>query len=193
MCVENAELHGNWLRSVCANHQHKHYTTTHVVSYQMRNLSSLSQLLSYGLAGAVNLVAEPLLRHLKLHSATSRITAALTVTAWLHALQQQGGLPPSSSTSSLPPGPTPTPQAPSVPQDIVLALFGCLAQPAAVVTAEAAIQPYAELAPVYSAMQKQAQVHKHRRKKRKEESAPLGVIKGAFVPKSSLGYTSIEA
>lgn len=38
------------------------------------------------------------------------------------------------------------------------ALFLCLAQPAVVVTAEGAIQPYSELTSVYSPMQTQAQV-----------------------------------
>lgn len=106
-------------------------------------------------AGVANPVAEPLLRHLKLHSATSRITAALTVTAWLHA-RQQTPPPDLSTTSSLPPASDP--EASSVPQDIVLALFGCLAQPAVAVTAEGATQPYSELSAVYSTMQKQAQV-----------------------------------
>lgn len=100
-----------------------------------------------------------MVRHLKLHSATSRITAGLTVTAWLHT-SQQASHPPSGSTPNLTPGSTPSPQASSVPRDIVLALLGCLAQPAVVVTAEGAIQPYAELSAVYSSMQKQAQVEK---------------------------------
>lgn len=111
-------------------------------------------------AGEGNPVADPLLRHLKLHSATSRITSALTVTAWLHALRQ-GSLPPPTPTPDLSPGAGPSPQSSSVPQDVVLALFGCLAQPAVVVTVEGVIQPYTELATVYSAMQKQAQVHNH--------------------------------
>lgn len=106
-------------------------------------------------AGAGNPVAEPLLRHLRLHSATSRITAALTVTAWLHAPQQTPP-PDLDPTSSLPPASDP--EASSVPQDIVLALFGCLAQPAVAVTAEGAIQPYSELSTLYCTMQKQAQV-----------------------------------
>lgn len=108
-------------------------------------------------AGASNPVTESLLRHLKLHSATSRITAALTVTAWIHA-SQQASHHPAASTPDLTPGSTPSPQASSVPQDIVLALFECLAQPAVMVTAEGAIQPYAELSAVYSSMQEQAQV-----------------------------------
>ena len=106
-------------------------------------------------AGVGNPVAEPLLHHLRLHSATSRITAALTVTAWLHA-RQPPTPPDPDPTSSLPPASDP--EAASVPQDIVLALFGCLAQPAVAVTAEGAIQPYSELGALYSTMQKQAQV-----------------------------------
>lgn len=106
-------------------------------------------------AGADNPVAGPLLRHLTLHCATSRITSALTVTAWLHALQQ-GSRPQPTTAPDPPSGSPPSPSA--VPPDIVQALFGCLAQPAVVVTAEGAIQPYAELTTVYSAMQTQAQV-----------------------------------
>lgn len=92
-----------------------------------------------------------MLRHLQLHSATSRIISALTVTAWLHALQE--GSPQT--------GPVSTAPMLSIPQDIVQALLSCLAQQAVLVTAEGAIQPYAELSAMYSAMQKQAQVHDH--------------------------------
>ena len=96
-------------------------------------------------------MADSLLSHLQLHSATSRITSALTVTAWLHALQE--GRPPD--------GAVPTAPGPCIPQDIVQALLVCLAHQAVLVTAEGAIQPYAELSAMYSAMQKQAQVCDH--------------------------------
>ena len=108
----------------------------------------LMQQVPFCSAGGENPITAPLLRHLCLHSATSRITAALTVTAWLHALQE--GRP-----SSDPPETAP---APSLPADIVQALSGCLTQQAVVVTAEGAIQPYTELTAMYTVMQKQAQV-----------------------------------
>ena len=115
---------------------------------------------AFWFAGEDNPVAGPLLRHLRLHCATSRITSALTVTAWLHALQHGSRHPPTPAPDS-PSGSTPSPQSPTVPQDVVQALFGCLAQPAVAVTAEGTIQPYAELTSVYSAMQTQAQVLNH--------------------------------
>ena len=94
-------------------------------------------------------MAECLASHLSLHSGTSRIVAALTVTSWLHATQQDH---PSLGPSAAPP------PAPAVPQDIVQALFGALAAPAVAVTPEGVIHPYAELAAMYSAMQQHAQV-----------------------------------
>lgn len=102
-----------------------------------------------------NPIADSLLRHIQLHSATSRIIAALTITSWLHASQQHqnpSDLPQDETT------PQPASAAASVPQNVVQALFGSLAVPAVGVTAEGAIQPYAELSAMYSAMQQHAQV-----------------------------------
>ncbi len=100
-----------------------------------------------------NPIADSLLHHLQRHSATSRIISALTVTSWLHASDQ---LQPPSHTSSASPQAAST--ALSVPSDVVQALFGALAAPAVLVTAEGVIQPYAELTAMYSAMQQHAQV-----------------------------------
>ena len=101
------------------------------------------------LAGDENPVALWLLRHLKQHSATCRITSALTITAWLHASQEQ---------DCQLAGPQATPAGAVIPQPVSQALFGCLAEPAVAVTAEGTLHPYAELASMYSAMQTQAQV-----------------------------------
>lgn len=100
-------------------------------------------------AGNSNPVADSVLHHLKLHSATSRITSALTVTAWLHAAQ--------AGTILL--QPVPSKPAASLPQDIVQTLFACLSDQAVLVTPEGGVQPYTELTAMYSAMQQQAQVH----------------------------------
>ena len=100
-----------------------------------------------------NPIADSLVRHLQRHSATSRIISALTITSWLHASDQLQLRPHTNSAS---------PQAAStalpVPSDVFQALFGALAAPAVLVTAEGVIQPYAELTAMYSVMQQHAQV-----------------------------------
>ncbi|DBA67496.1 TPA: hypothetical protein ACH3X2_001776 [Trebouxia sp. C0005] len=100
-----------------------------------------------------NPIADSLVHHLQRHSATSRIISALTVTSWLHASEQLQSPPHANSAS-----PQAASTALSVPSDVVQALFGALAAPAVLVSAEGAIQPYAELTVMYSAMQQHAQV-----------------------------------
>ena len=100
-----------------------------------------------------NPIGDSLVRHLQRHSATSCIISALTITSWLHAADHcqlsfhANSASPQAASAAL-----------SVPSDVVQALFGALAAPAVLVTAEGVVQSYAELTAMYSAMQQHAQV-----------------------------------